>query len=232
MTNRSPVVQRRRVRGRVVRGHRVRLDRRRVGGRVRPDHGGVDGGGSGVRLDQRLLGDDRVEAVVRVRGVVHRPPGAVRVHEAVRSVHHVAVPALVLALGVAGQLVVHVVRVRVRRVRVVVRVVRLHRVLDVRRRGRVVQGGGRDGVRGGRVHRRAARDVQQRDGGDDGQRCEELKRHRRERLGREDDVGYEDGRRQRGRRVTVGRQYRRYAVGDLAVSDSGISLRDTEVPRF
>lgn len=131
---------------RAVRRRGVRFERG-VDGRVSVDGFGcvrldqrVRGGRRGcVRLDQRFLGDDRVETVVRVRGVVDGALGAVRVDQAVRAVHHVTVPALVLALRVAGQLVVHVVPVRVRRVRIVVRVVRLrrHRVVDVRGRRRV-----------------------------------------------------------------------------------------------
>lgn len=99
-------------------GRRVRVDRPVV----RVNHGSY-----------RLLGDDRVESVVRVRGVVHGALGAVRVDKAVRAVHHVPVTALPLALRVASQLIVHAVRVRVRRVRVVfrVRVVWLLFVLDV-----------------------------------------------------------------------------------------------------
>lgn len=137
-----------------VDGHvrRCRFDDGRRIGRVRLGRR-VHGRDGRVRLDQRLLGDDRVEPVVRVRGVVHRPLGAVRVDQAVRAVNHVAVPALVLALGVARQVVVHVVRVRVRRMRVVVVVAVVLGCHGRVRPDRTVQR-----VRCRRVHRRAVDD--------------------------------------------------------------------------
>lgn len=140
-------------RGRVHGGGRGRVRLYRVHGSGRGVRlYRVHGGGRGVRFYKRLFGDDRVKAVVRVRSVVHRPSGAVRIDQAVRAVHHVSVSAFVLALGVTSQLVVHVVRVRVRRVRVVLRIVRLWRVLD-RVNGRRVRSGC---VRTGRgVHGRA-----------------------------------------------------------------------------
>lgn len=114
---------------------RVRLDRGRVHGRggcVRLDR--VHGRSGCVCLDQWFLGDDRVETIVRVGGVVDGPLGAVRVNQAVRSVHNVTVTALVLTFGVAGQLVVYIVSVRVRWIVIVVSVVRIgrHGVVDVR----------------------------------------------------------------------------------------------------
>lgn len=65
----------------------------------------VDGGVVGVTA----LGDDGVEAVVLVAGVVDLTECAVGLGELVEALDDVAVPGLVLALVVAGVRVVHVV---------------------------------------------------------------------------------------------------------------------------
>ena len=82
----------------------VREDRRGV------DHGGlVDLGVHGVAAD----GDDGVEAVVVVGGVVHGALGAVGLQQRVLALHHVAVALLVLVFHVAGVAVVDAVLERV-----------------------------------------------------------------------------------------------------------------------
>ncbi|KYN35583.1 hypothetical protein ALC56_10141, partial [Trachymyrmex septentrionalis] len=73
---------------------------------------GLDGNGGG------FLADYGVESVDRVSGVVNSAPGAIGFQEGVATLDEIAVTGLVLALGISGQAVVHVIGVAVLRMRV------------------------------------------------------------------------------------------------------------------
>ncbi|XP_043283167.1 uncharacterized protein [Venturia canescens] len=93
----------------------VRGVSRRSVGRVGDGSDGFDDdGGDGLEGDLGgLFLDDGVEAVVVVGGVVDDAAAAVGLDEAVAALDRVTVPGLLLALGVPGEGVVHVVRVTV-----------------------------------------------------------------------------------------------------------------------
>jgi hypothetical protein len=93
------------------RSHSLSIGRGGVGNR-----GGdlSDGGG------KRLLVHDGVESVVRVGGVLDCTTGAVGIHQAVAALDDVTVAGFMLALGVAGQVVLDVVSVTILGVGVVV----------------------------------------------------------------------------------------------------------------
>ena len=67
----------------------------------------------GGRMGARLLVDDGVESVVGVGSVFNDAVGAVGFHQAVAAVHYVTVACLVLAVVVAGQVILDVVSVAV-----------------------------------------------------------------------------------------------------------------------
>ena len=104
-----------------------------------------DGGG----VHQRLLVHDSVETVNGIGGVLYSTPGAVGVHQRVATLDDIPGAVLDLALGVAGQTVLHVVSVLVLWVRVVL--VGDHRLGDGHGGGGVRGHGGADeaGVGGG-----------------------------------------------------------------------------------
>ncbi|EZA48764.1 Cuticle protein [Ooceraea biroi] len=81
----------------------------------------VGNGGDGLDGDSSgFLADYGVESVDRVSGVVDNAPGTVGLQERVAALDEVAIAGLLLALGVAGQAVVHVVGIAVLGMRVVV----------------------------------------------------------------------------------------------------------------
>ncbi|EZA48765.1 hypothetical protein X777_12681, partial [Ooceraea biroi] len=80
-----------------------------------------DGGGDGLDGDSSgFLADYGVESVDRVSGVVDNAPGTVGLQERVAALDEVAIAGLLLALGVAGQAVVHIIGIAVLGMRVVV----------------------------------------------------------------------------------------------------------------
>jgi len=87
---------------------------------------GVGEGCSGDRSDSLdgdsggFLAHHSVKSVDRVSGVVDYTPGAIGLQKGVAALNEIAVTGLLLALVVAGQTVVHVVRVAVLGMRVVV----------------------------------------------------------------------------------------------------------------
>ena len=77
------------------------------------DHGGVDNGGGDHLLDNlgvngvTGVGDDSVETVVVIGGVVHSPGGAVGLDQGVFALDDVTVAVLGLALHVTGVGIMH-----------------------------------------------------------------------------------------------------------------------------
>jgi len=63
----------------------------------------------GLHMIQRHAVDDGVESVDRVRGVLHNALEAIGINQGVLSADHVAIALLHLALGVAGEGVLHIV---------------------------------------------------------------------------------------------------------------------------